>query len=165
MLKEKSGVFYPLVNLFGIQLFPTTIVWSCVLPAVYYINEANGVMNIATILGLVLSLSAATLQLISDMQMQKFRKNNKDKSVIIRVGLWKHSRHPNYLGEILMWWGVYVTMISVLLQYWYLVFGAIANTLLFLFISIPMAENRLKTYKTGFEEYLGETRMLLPIKR
>ena len=87
------------------------------------------------------------------------------KKEIIRVGLWKYSRHPNYLGEIIFWYGVALVLILPSYNFWYLGLGAILNTLLFLFISIPLAENHMKTYKPGFDEYKKKTRMLLPIKK
>ena len=97
--------------------------------------------------------------------MAKFKKNRKDRSEIINVGLWKYSRHPNYLGEITFWYGVALFFILPNLNMWYVIIGAILNTLLFLFISIPLAENHMKNYKAGFDEYKKKTRMLLPIKK
>jgi steroid 5-alpha reductase family enzyme len=94
--------------------------------------------------------------------MHKFRKEGK--GGFIRVGLWKYSRHPNYLGEILTWWGVAIASVCVLPTAWYLCIGAILNTFLFLGISIPMADKR-QARKEGFSQYKTETRMLLPIKK
>ena len=94
--------------------------------------------------------------------MHRYRKNRT--APFIRVGLWKHSRHPNYLGEILMHWGVALMALCLLLSKWYLIFGAVANTVLFLVVSIPMADKR-QSRKAGFEEYKRETRMLLPIPK
>ena len=95
--------------------------------------------------------------------MHKFRK--KKEGNFIRNGLWKYSRHPNYLGEIMMWWGIGLSVVSVLPNYYFLLIGAFLNTLLFLFISIPMAEEHQRSRKEGFDQYKKETRMLLPIKK
>ena len=94
--------------------------------------------------------------------MQKYRKNRNGN--FIRTGLWKYSRHPNYLGEILMWWGIAIMSFSVFNDKIYLLVGALLNTLLFLFVSIPMADKR-QSKKEGFETYKKETRMLFPIKK
>lgn len=161
MLREKSGVLYPLVSLFGIMLFPTLVVYLCLLPALHYI-QAGGV-NFFTLLGFALSVSAATLQLVADLQLHRFQKRAANRGQIIRNGVWRHARHPNYLGEILMWWGVYLVMLSVLPRLWPLGIGALVNTLMFLFISIPMAETRLAGYKDGFALYVAETNRLLPV--
>ena len=161
MLREKSGVFYPFVSLFGIMLFPTMVVYLCMLPALHYMQ--SGGVNLFTCLGFALCLSAATLQLVADIQLHRFQKQANNRGAIIRSGVWRHARHPNYLGEILMWWGVYVVLVSVRPALWLLGIGALTNTLMFLLISIPMAETRMAGYKEGFDRYVAETNRLLPI--
>lgn len=75
-----------------------------------------------------------------------------------------YSRHPNYLGEILMWWGIALPVVCAAPSAWFLVAGAVANTLLFFLVSIPMADGR-QSRKEGFAEYKKQTRMLLPIRK
>ena len=94
--------------------------------------------------------------------MHKYRKNRT--TPFIRTGLWKNSRHPNYLCEILMWWGIAGACFFAMPNRYYLFAGAIANTILFLSVSIPMADNR-QSRKEGFAEYKKETRALLPIPK
>jgi len=161
MLQEKSGALYPLVSLFGIMFFPTLVVFLCLMPALHYIQ--TGGMNLITLLGFALSISAATLQLVADIQLHRFQERSANRGQIIRSGVWRHARHPNYLGEILMWWGVYVVLLSVRPDLWLLGLGALTNTLMFLFISIPIAETRMAAYKDGFDRYVKETNRLLPI--
>ncbi|MBQ9103574.1 MAG: DUF1295 domain-containing protein [Clostridia bacterium] len=161
MLKEKTGKWYFIINLVGIHLVPTLIVYACTLPAVYliiYPAQANA----GSYIFFTLSCFAFTLQGISDIQMHAYRLNRT--TPFIRTGLWKYSRHPNYLGEILMWWGISLSLLVVNISLWYVCFGALLNTLLFLFVSIPMADNR-QSSKEGFAEYKSQTRMLLPIKK
>ena len=161
MLKEKTGIFYPVINFVGIHMVPTLVVYGCILPAVWaVINGVN--VNFGSVLFLCLALGAATMQGIADVQMHKFRKNRN--ASFIRIGLWKYSRHPNYLGEILMWWGVALSVICAAPNAWYLAVGALANTVLFFAVSIPMADGR-QSRKEGFVEYKKQTRMLLPIKK
>ena len=161
MLKEKTGVFYPVINFVGIHIVPTLVLYGCILPAVYAIREGLEA-NIPSIICLCVSLCAAVMQGIADIQMHKFRKNRD--GAFIRRGLWKYSRHPNYLGEILMWWGVGLSVVFASPNSWYLALGAVANTVLFLAVSIPMADGR-QSRKDGFPEYKRDTRMLLPIKK
>ncbi len=161
MLKERTGVFYPVVNLMGIHLFPTLVVYCCTLPAVFVI-ESGAKANAWSLAGTVVCLSAALLQLIADMQMHRFRREGS--GGLIRTGLWKHARHPNYLGEILMWWGIAVQAVGVMPQRWWLTAGALINTLMFLVISIPMADRR-QSEKPGYDEYRCETRSLMPFPK
>jgi steroid 5-alpha reductase family enzyme len=161
MLHEKTGMFYPIINFVGIHMVPTLVVYACILPAVFAIREGlHG--NIGSFLFLLLSVGAATMQGIADIQMHTFRKHRT--STFIRIGLWKYSRHPNYLGEILMWWGVGLSVVLAAPHMWPLLLGALLNTALFLFVSIPMADGR-QSRKEGFSAYKAETRMLLPIRK
>jgi steroid 5-alpha reductase family enzyme len=161
MLKEKTGVFYPLINFIGIHLIPTVIVYFCILPAVYAITWGFQ-LNYLSLIALTISLSAVVLQGIADVELHKFRKHSN--GTFIRTGVWKYSRHPNYLAEILMWWGVGLSVIIANPDMCGLIFGAIANTILFLTVSIPMAEKK-QSKKQGYLEYKKQTRMLLPIKK
>ena len=161
MLKEKTGPLYPVINFLGIHLFPTLVVYACILPAVFAM-QYDAATNAGTVIGFLISIGATTLQMIADRQMHRFRKSGT--GGLIRNGLWKYARHPNSLGEILMWWGIAISVICVLPEYWYLCAGALANTLMFLFVSIPMAENR-QSVKPGYAEYRQQTRMLLPIRK
>ena len=161
MLREKTGAFYPLVSFLGIHLFPTLVVYTCILPAAYAFQYTVA-WNVGSIVFFLLSVLATLLQGIADVEMHAYRKNKS--TPFIRNGLWRYSRHPNYLGEILMWWGIALAVVSVFPHRFLLVAGACINTLMFLFISIPMADRR-QSEKEGFDEYKTQTRMLLPIKK
>ncbi len=159
MLKEKSGKAYQLVNLFGICMFPTLVVYSASLPAIAYANLTD--YSFLDAIGLSVILFGTLLEFVSDIQMKKFIKVRNDRSEVLNKGLWKYSRHPNYLGEILIWFGVALTLIVSHLNYWYLAAGSIVNLLMFLFISIPMEEKHFKDYKPDYEQYKKETSVLL----
>ena len=161
MLREKTGKLYPAVNFAGIHLFPTVVVYLCILPAVFAFHEQTA-FNPLCILFFLVSVAATVLQGVADWQMHKFRREIG--RGFIRTGCWKYARHPNYLGEILMWWGVGLCVVCVMPQRWYLLAGALLNTLMFLVISIPMADKR-QSAKAGFEEYRQTTHMLLPFKK
>lgn len=162
MLREKTGRLYPIINFAGINLVPTLVVYLCTLPAVA-VTMSNSKGSVISYLALALCFGAATLQGAADIQMHKFRRRGS--GGFIREGLWTNSRHPNYLGEIIMWWGVGICAVSALgMNYCYLLAGAVANTMLFLFVSIPMADGR-QSKKEGFAEYKSATRALLPIPK
>lgn len=161
LLRERTGRLYPFVNFTGIHMVPTVIVWACVLPAVFlFKTEAR--FNAGCAVFFIVSIGAAALQLAADTQMHRF--HARGERGIMREGLWKYARHPNYLGEILMWWGVGLYAVCAMPGRWYLLAGAVANTALFLTVSVPMMEER-QSKKPGWEEYKRSTRLLLPIRK
>ena len=159
MLKQKTGKAFQLINLFGICMMPTFVVYASSLPLFVYASLST--YSPLDIIGNVLLLGAVGLELISDIQMKKFIKNRQSKEEVINIGLWKYSRHPNYLGEISVWFSVYLILLIGHPGYWYFFFGALINLALFLFISIPMEEKHMLEYKPGLKTYIKTTSMLL----
>ena len=165
MYKEKFPRLWHVVNFTGINLMPTIVVFLAMVPGFLLIEQAalSAVQSdLWTWLGFIVCIGAATLQLVSDTQAHRFRKAHRGE--VCTVGLWNRSRHPNYLGEILMWWSVGLAVIFAAPKAWHLLAGALANTVLFFAVSIPMADKR-QSRKDGFAEYKKQTRMLLPIKK
>ena len=161
LLKEKSGPLYFFVNLFGIHLVPTLVVFLCILPPVTAVRN-GAVLNPLSALFGFLSFGAVILEWTADRQMRRFRETRSGS--LIRTGLWRYSRHPNYLGEILYWWCMALTAVSAIPGDWTALAGAAVNTALFLTVSIPMADRR-QSGKPGFDQYRSETRMLLPLRK
>lgn len=165
MLKEKSGKLFQLVNLFGICMFPTLVVYSASIPLFVYASLPYEQFSYLDMIGSIIILGGTFMEFIADWQMKLFIKYRVDRNQIIDFGLWKYSRHPNYLGEISIWFGVALVLIISNPTYWYYLFGAVINLLMFLFISIPMEEKHMMTYKPQLKDYIKITSMLLLLPR
>jgi len=163
-IKEKTGKLYQVVNLLGICLVPTIIVYAASIPSFLFVID-NLKFEYIQIIGYVVILISVFIEMKADIDLHEFKKIRNDRNEIIRIGLWKYSRHPNYFGEICFWYGV--AMVYVFCDFtknWYYIFGAVLDNALFLGISIPLAEKNLRTYKDGYNEYKKNTSMLIPIK-
>lgn len=161
--REENPRIWQLINLTGIHLVPTIVVFLAIIPA-FYLLQINATANLCTWLSFLLCIIAVLLQLFSDIQMHRFRRHHK--GGICTVGLWNYSRHPNYLGEILFWWGIYFILLSVAPTYWWTIIGPLSNNALFLFISIPLMEKRQLANKPEYSDYMRNTnKLLLTVKR
>ncbi|MDR0368122.1 MAG: DUF1295 domain-containing protein [Bacteroidales bacterium] len=158
-LKEENPKIWQLVNFTGIHFVPTLVVFIALIPAIYTL-QVDISANIFTCLSFALCIGAALLQLVSDIQMHRFRKHHKGK--VCCEGLWKYSRHPNYLGEILMWWGVCFIYISIAPQYWWLIGCPLVNNALFVFVSVPMMEKQQLSSKPDYADYIKVTGRIIP---
>ncbi len=160
--RNLSPVLFHITNFGGIMMMPTLIVFFNCVPLFYLVTE--GANTAAGFAGCALCLAAALLQLASDEQMRAFRSVNKDKDAVMSTGLWKYSRHPNYLGEVMMWWGVYI-MCAGSAPLW-AVICPVSMTVLFVFISVPLMDKKLMA-KSGFADYKARTSslLLLPPKK
>ena len=156
-MRNYSPRFFQLSNFFGIHLFPTLIVFICCLPMKYAIEKKYD--SISFIFGFFICLIGVIYELISDYQLHQFKKKNN--TGIIESGLWKYSRHPNYYGEILFWWGIFYYGLT-LDNYYMLVFAPICMSMMFLFISIPWIENKIIKTRPQYKKYQKKTNMLFP---
>ena len=155
--ETQSPFLFQVTNFFGLNMMPTVLVFVAMLPG-FGLFDAVSSANLLTWLGFVICLMAATIQLVADTQIHHFREAHVGQ--YCDIGLWKHGRHPNYFGEITMWWGVW-TMYASLYGLNWLIIGPVAMTALFLFISIPMMERRQLQNKPGYAEYRKKTRRLI----
>ena len=163
MLSKKTGRAFQLVNLFGICMFPTLVVYSASIPLFIYSTLES--FSYIDIIGSLIVIGGTIIELISDIQMKKFIKTRSSREEVINIGLWKYSRHPNYLGELSIWFGVAFILIFNNINYWYFIFGAIINLLMFIFISIPMEERHMRQYKPNLDKYIKTTSPLLILPR
>lgn len=155
--QTQSPLLFQLTNFFGLNMMPTLLVFACMLPG-FGLFEAGPSARWLTWLGFAVCLSAATIQLVADTQIHRFRDTHPGQ--FCNVGLWRHGRHPNYFGEVAMWWGVWLMYASLRGVDW-LILAPVAMTALFLFISIPMMERRQLENKPGYAEYRKKTRILI----
>ena len=166
MLHDSMPKLWFFTNLFGINMFPTLIVFAGLMPA-YLTTVRHLGINALTFVGAVVCLGAAILQIIADAELRRFRLRSKNAEHSVNTGLWKYSRHPNYLGEVSFWWGVWLIQLSVLPSYWWTVLAPALMTMMFLFISIPMMEKRLLASRTDYATYRSCTSalLLLPMRK
>lgn len=115
-------------------------------------------------LGLLLGLTGLIIETIADHQLKRFLEKSNNSRVILNIGLWEHARHPNYFGELLVWWGIGI--ISLVAVPWGLgLLGPILLTYLICYVSgVPPKEKRLQK-KVGWSQYEKETRLFLPIRK
>ena len=164
-LKELK--FSSFIDFFGIHLYPTLQVNLSLLPLYYGLSVSTNTSSYWLYLASFYTIMAVTLELISDNQLWKFKKNKDNKNKFIKTGLWSYSRHPNYLGEILFWWGIFFMTLAVDTSYWYLFICPLSMNLMFALITCKMMYDRSLVKRDGYKYYMDKTNQLLvfPKKR
>ncbi|MFP4478548.1 MAG: DUF1295 domain-containing protein [Candidatus Izemoplasmatales bacterium] len=163
LIKRRTKNYYLLSNFGAIHLIPTLVVYIQLINAhdVILLGKSIGVL---TIIGFALMIFASTIQFIADKQMYDFRKNRIDINSCIDQGVWRYSRHPNYLGELSLWVGVYLMYLGVVQRIDFNIIYPIAMITLFIFVSIPMMEKKLAN-RQCFQEYKKQVSMLFPYRK
>ena len=138
----------------------------CSLCALTALSTENGVvLNGYLYLGFGLFLTGFLIEIIADKQKSKFRSNTDNKDKFINTGLWSKSRHPNYLGEIILWLGISIMSISSLsgLQYLTLVSPLFTYLLLVYVSGVRLLEesgNKKWGHLNSYKEYVKNTPVL-----
>ncbi|MFA7423031.1 MAG: DUF1295 domain-containing protein [Acholeplasmataceae bacterium] len=164
MIRDKAPKLYFLTNFLAIQLFPTLIVFIQILVGIH-IFEFVATINLVFMIGFMMVVIATIIQYISDEQMRKFRKNNQKDKKCIDEGLWRYTRHPNYFGEVMVWWGLYVMYVGIAKQLDLYILAPIAMSMLFIFISIPMMEKKILKTRPEYKLYQEQVSMIIPFFR
>jgi len=160
-LAEQTGRLWPLVSFLGVHLFPTVLVFAgCVAlwPAVTS-PEPIGMLDG---LGLAVGLGAVLVEAVSDIQLRRFARERTDPLAVMQSGLWAWSRHPNYLGEIGFWFGLYLFALATGPEAAWTGVGVLSMVVLFVTISIPMMERRMVAKRPGYAAVQKRIPMLLP---
>ncbi len=112
-------------------------------------------------LGAAIWITGFLFESIGDYQLALFIKKPENKGEIMKYGLWKYTRHPNYFGEATMWWGIYIVALSLPNAFWFII-SPLTITILLLYVSgVPMLEKKFAD-NPKFQEYARETPKFFP---
>lgn len=145
-------------NVFLLQGFFMLLVAS---PIMVIMRDIESTLVWYNWLGIGIWLIGFIFEAVGDYQLTKFVNNGKNQGKIMRYGLWRYSRHPNYFGEITQWWAIF--LIVPLTDHWYVaILGPVTISFLILGVSgIPMLEKRYKGNKE-YENYQRTTSSFFP---
>ncbi|KAG0547955.1 hypothetical protein BDA96_01G125200 [Sorghum bicolor] len=137
-------------------IFQAVWVWTVSLPVtVVNASDRNPSIEARDIIGWIMWLVGICVEATADQQKLVFKNSPSNRGKWCNVGLWKYSRHPNYFGEMFLWWGIFVASTPVLSDAeWLVILGPIFLTLLLLFVSgIPLLESSADKRYGRMEEY------------
>jgi steroid 5-alpha reductase family enzyme len=129
---------------------------------VWFINfNSGGPLGPWDSLGLLVFGAGFMIEALADYQLVDFKKNPDNRGKIITTGLWAVSRHPNYFGEALVWWGISFYALSFPFG-WYTLISPLIITLLLRFVSgVPMLEKKYE-HHPDWPDYKAKTAAFVP---
>lgn len=159
--RSQFGKAYWFISFLGIHLFPTLVVFAGLLPLYPALTQAPGPINLWDVIAGIVTLHAIVLETAADEQLRRFIRTNTKSVDFLKTGLWKYSRHPNYLGEVGFWVGLFLFSFTAEKFHWWYASGPVVMILLFRFISVPMIEKRMLKRRKGYDTYMKRTSALL----
>ncbi|KAB2041329.1 hypothetical protein ERO13_D02G122500v2 [Gossypium hirsutum] len=124
-------------------IFQAVWVWTVTLPVtVVNASDRDPSVQAEDIIGWIMWSVGISFEAAADQQKLSFKNSPENRGKWCNVGVWKYSRHPNYFGEIFLWWGIFVASTPILEgAEWLVILGPIFLTLLLLFVSgLPLLE-------------------------
>lgn len=129
-------------------------------PVLWAMMNSTNTLGLLDFFGLVLWCFGFLFESIGDAQLAAFVKTKKPGEIMTK-GLWKYTRHPNYFGEVVQWWGIFLIVLAAPAPLW-LAIGPLTITLLILFVSgVPLLEKHYEG-NSAFEEYKKRTPVFIP---
>lgn len=123
-------------------------------------------LNVFGVIAIIIALLGIVIETISDIQLTKFKseKNNKDK--LMDKGLWFYSRHPNYFGDSVFWWGISLFCFSISYNLFIFISPIIMTYLLLKVSGVSLLEKTIAKKKEGYDNYIKSTSsfIILPKK-
>ncbi len=160
-LQKQTGKMYWPVSFIGIHLMPTLLVYLGCLPLFYALSNPFPI-GFTEWIAIFITLSAIGIEWIADEQLRAFRLKNPVHAVM-RTGLWKLMRHPNYFGEISFWFGIYIFVFTENMDHtlWTAI-GIFSIILLFSMISVPMMDKHNLEKRPEYADHMKEVPALIP---
>jgi len=159
--REENGSHWWWISFFQVFLLQGILMWIISLPLIA--AQTSGFPAILTpldFIGASFWTLGMMLESVADSQLRRFKSDPNNRGKILTTGLWKFSRHPNYFGEAVTWWGYY--LIAFASGYWWTIFSPIIMTYLLTKVSGVAMLERSMQLKPGYEKYIQKTNAFFP---
>ena len=162
-MRERHGARFGVVSLFTVFLLQALLVWVIGMPLYAGLagSRPRGGAVFLLGLGVALWVIGFLFETVGDAQLARHRADPARRGRVLDTGLWRYTRHPNYFGDAMVWWGLWLIAASA--GGWWTVFSPVLMTVLLLRVSgVTLLERRLADTRPGYGEYMARTRAFLP---
>ena len=143
---------------FGLQ---AGLAWFIAMPAVAAATPAVP-LGWLDLLGVRVWVAGMTFEVVGDWQLARFRRERTSSEAVLDTGLWRYTRHPNYFGEALLWWGVFLLALSA--GAWWTIASPFLMTFLLMRVSgVALLERDIADRRPGYREYIERTSAFVPL--
>lgn len=160
--REEWGKWFVLRSFLQVFMLQGVLLVMVALPVIFVNHAPPAPLGPLDLLGLTIWLIGFSFEAVGDRQLLTFTRDPANRGKLMTSGLWRYTRHPNYFGEVTLWWGIWL-MTLALPGGWLTIIGPITITFLILKVSgIPMLEKRYED-RADFQEYKRRTSAFFPL--
>lgn len=161
-MRKKMGPKFPVVSLITVFGLQGVLMWSVSLPVMFANADATPPLGPVAIMGIMVWIVGFGFESVGDLQLARFKKDPANQGKVMDQGLWSLTRHPNYFGDALLWWGIAIVAAetgSGILGF----IGPVIMTFLLMRVSgVPILEKSLSKRREGYAEYVAKTSGFIP---
>lgn len=161
--REESGERFWLVSLFKVFMLQAVFLWVIALALQWgQLQPQPSELIWLDYVGLGLWGIGFYFEAVGDWQLARFKADPGNKGHVMDQGLWAYSRHPNYFGESLIWWGIYVIALGTPSGWWTVVSPMVITTVLLKMTGVTLMEKTIVHTRPKYREYIQRTNAFLP---
>jgi steroid 5-alpha reductase family enzyme len=161
-MRKKKGARFGLISLVTVFGLQGVLMWVVSLPVMFGNSDATPGVGPLAVIGVMVWAVGLSFEAVGDWQLAKFKKDPNNAGKVMQTGLWSLTRHPNYFGDALLWWGIGIVgaetgtgVIGFI--------GPVVMTVFLLRVSgVPMLERSLMKRREGYAEYAARTSAFIP---
>ncbi len=161
---ESKGWSFAKTSLLQVFLLQAPLLWLVCLPAqVGQFSAEPEALGISAWIGSTLAIVGISFETIGDWQLRRFKSDPSRKGTVLDTGLWRYTRHPNYFGDALTWWGIWLIAAETVAGRYAVVGPVLLTILLMKWSGVPLLEHSLKKSRPGYEDYIRRTSAFFPL--
>lgn len=166
-IRRNNEPYFWVKSLYLVFLLQGFLAWVVCLPAIAAVSAQTppGPLGpwgaLLSALGIAVWLIGMFFEVVGDWQLTQFRRDRKTADAVLDSGLWRYTRHPNYFGEALLWWGMYLLALSA--GAWWAFIGPLLLTFLLLRVSgVALLEKDISERRPAYRDYVRRTNAFVP---
>jgi len=161
-MRHKFGARWWWWSLVQVFLLQAILMWFIAAPLVAVMLSSRAPMGVLDYLGVGIAAAGFLFEALADVQLARFRLDPHNKDKVMDRGLWRWSRHPNYFGESMMWWGFFLLGFSAA-GAWWLILSPLVMTLLLLQVSgVTLMEDKIEDRRPAYADYKRRVSAFVP---
>lgn len=161
-MRTRWGSAFPLVSLLTVFSLQGAVMWVVSLPVQVGSALTNQSANWLLVIGIMVWFIGLVFESVGDWQLARFKTNPKNQGRVLDSGLWRYTRHPNYFGDFLVWWGIYLVTLSLTGMWWTIIGPMVMSIFLMQISGVTLLEKTLTKSKPDYVHYAERTNAFFP---
>jgi steroid 5-alpha reductase family enzyme len=161
-MRKKSPGTFAVNSLFTVFWLQAAIMWFVSLPIQMMLMAPHEPIDVVAVAGGILAAIGILIEAIADRQLTRFGRDPANQGRVLDTGLWSWSRHPNYFGDALMWWGLFAVCVSGGAPAWTAICPAVMTFSLLRVSGVTLLERKITDRRPEYTDYISRTNAFIP---